>query len=99
MALLVNVRFGGRVQASWSSIGTVLTTYQQVATQYGLTKPHGGFTLEFQPGTGDLDGATFWYEKRGTPESNLQVFNDLWKSIADQYSIARHSTKIEYYEG
>jgi hypothetical protein len=92
----VNLQFGGNVAVTWGTVDEAIALYQQIATQYGLVKPRGAFVLEFNQ-AGELSHLTFHYEKRGLAETDLQTFNDIWATVAGQYSISRNPTTVQYY--
>lgn len=95
----VNLGFGGFKECDWTTLGTVLQVYKDIADQYELTKPVGAVTLEFDRQHGVLWGVTFNYQKNELPETYLQTFNDTWNSIATQYGIVRNQTYVTYFEG
>lgn len=98
---MANVRlsFGGFKACDWNSLIAVITGYVDLATTHTLEME--GFDLKFDH-HGEirtLVGVNFLYNKT-ILESELQVFNDTWRQIAIDHSIARGNTDIKYdYQG
>jgi len=94
-ASLMNFFMYGRVETTYSELGTWWTNYNNFASGAGLDK------VRFKVQTSLLDPPNIvihlGYVKRGAGEGTLATVNSGWKTLCDDNGIIREEVKIDFY--
>ena len=94
----VDILFGGFYSCDQSQVQTAINTYVQWAIDYTLQQQ--GWSAVYYThtdGRREFLGLKFNYAKFNLLESQLQIFNETWYTLAIGFGIERDSSTIRYY--